>query len=66
MVIGTVSIIGGIIGLLGIALKTDFLLFFGLILFLIGLGVGSLFISLPWYIWAIGILLFVFAITKKK
>lgn len=56
---------GIVVALIGLISKNFVLLFLALPLFLFG-GIAINFISIPWYIWALGLVLLVFAIMKKK
>lgn len=65
MVIGAVAIIGVILSLIGAFSGKWFLVLIGAICLIPGLGLSFLFSSLPWYIYAVVILLAVIMLTKK-
>jgi len=66
MTFGIVSILGAFIALIGIGVSSGYLVGIGGLLFLIGfiITTGTL-ITIPWYVWAFLILLFIVLRRKK-
>lgn len=66
MVIGIISIIGALIALVGTAMGKSAIIGVGVILFIAGFLFTSIgLISLPWYVYAVAILLTIIVVTGR-